>query len=360
MININVAVAVIHYGNQYLLGFRHAKQHQGNRYEFVGGKIEDNETAEQALIREVEEEVGLQLGELSLINQLGVLRHYYEDSANPNHSKNVCLHVFRVELCKSHYQQLSKQKQGREGQPLQWVAYEALVEGKYKLPEANKSILQWLRLPSLISITTETEWGEDLTIDYSMQSDAIKKWVGYYQKKLATQAAVYARFKQCDLPQQVQLIQNLLSVRADLKLIVDYRLANYLKDSNVLASQIVAQHIPESSLKELNKEDITNQLSTSLPITISSHGQARVLEVNELAQYRLQKGLSPVVANFISPVKATKTHPDAVPLGWQKFMSLAQLSEVPVIALGGMSPNELRQVRQHQGDKVAGIRQFLT
>ncbi|MFP6813955.1 MAG: hypothetical protein VB956_11675 [Moraxella sp.] len=35
---VNVAVAVIHFNNQYLLGFRHASQHQGNRYEFVGGK----------------------------------------------------------------------------------------------------------------------------------------------------------------------------------------------------------------------------------------------------------------------------------------------------------------------------------
>ena len=48
---VNVAVAVIHFNNQYLLGFRHASQHQGNRYEFVGGKIEPNETPTQGLIR---------------------------------------------------------------------------------------------------------------------------------------------------------------------------------------------------------------------------------------------------------------------------------------------------------------------
>ena len=37
---VNVAVAVIYHDNHYLLGFRDASQHQGNRYEFVGGKIE--------------------------------------------------------------------------------------------------------------------------------------------------------------------------------------------------------------------------------------------------------------------------------------------------------------------------------
>ena len=58
---VNVAVAVIHFNNQYLLGFRHASQHQGNRYEFVGGKIEPNETPKQGLIREVVEEIGCDL-----------------------------------------------------------------------------------------------------------------------------------------------------------------------------------------------------------------------------------------------------------------------------------------------------------
>ena len=48
IIVVNVAVAVIYHENQYLLGFRDASQHQGNRYEFVGGKIEDDETAKQA------------------------------------------------------------------------------------------------------------------------------------------------------------------------------------------------------------------------------------------------------------------------------------------------------------------------
>ena len=50
---VNVAVAVIHYKDSYLLGFRDVAQHQGNRYEFVGGKIETNESTEQALTREV-------------------------------------------------------------------------------------------------------------------------------------------------------------------------------------------------------------------------------------------------------------------------------------------------------------------
>lgn len=68
---VNVAVAVIHFNNQYLLGFRHASQHQGNRYEFVGGKIEPDETPTQGLIREVHEEIGLDIAQNTAVKMGG-------------------------------------------------------------------------------------------------------------------------------------------------------------------------------------------------------------------------------------------------------------------------------------------------
>ena len=82
---VNVAVAVIYYQHQYLLGFRNASQHQGNRYEFVGGKIDANETAQKALIREVAEETGIDIANNTAV-KLGRLHHDYGD-------KQVCLQV---------------------------------------------------------------------------------------------------------------------------------------------------------------------------------------------------------------------------------------------------------------------------
>ena len=65
---VKVAVAVIYYKEQYLLGFRSIAQHQGNRYEFVGGKIEADETTSAALIREVSEEIGIDISDNILAN----------------------------------------------------------------------------------------------------------------------------------------------------------------------------------------------------------------------------------------------------------------------------------------------------
>lgn len=370
MINIDVAVAVIHYGNQYLLGFRRPEQHQGNRYEFVGGKIEDNETTKQALIREVLEEIGLDISARCLINPLGILRHHYANIETPHKSKRVCLHVFRVELTEQHYLECRDQQQGCEGQQLQWVSLEDLVANKYRLPEANKTILQWLKLPDLISITQDIDSNLELSIEAetgvntNIVASNQQKWLQWYQQKLPPQACIYLRLKNSDLPQREQLLTSLLANRPDIMLIIDCQLANHLYSKNTLPPQVIAQHLTQKVIDETSQEanftDVSNNLLAGLPLTVSSHNQETVLKVNQLAQYRLKHDLSPVIGVFVSPVQQTATHPEAVPLGWEGFERIASVSEIPVIALGGMIPEDLQQVKHHQGEKVAGIRKFLT
>lgn len=42
---------------------------------------------------------------------------------------------------------------------------------------------------------------------------------------------------------------------------------------------------------------------------------------------------------FLSPAFATKSHPDAHGLGVLRFTALARMSRIPVVALGGVTPN---------------------
>lgn len=362
MIKIDVAVAVIQFGEQYLLGFRNAKQHQGDRYEFIGGKIEANESAKQALIREVFEEIGLDIANHSVINPLGVLRHHYADSEMPSKSKRVCLHVFRVALSEQQFKQFAHKKEGCEGQQLQWVSQEDLIDNKYPLPDANKTILQWLKLPSTIVITQEVgsvtavESSTSCNGQSAVKDQSSQQWLHYYQQKLPEQACVYVRLKQSSLSQRKDQVLALIAIRPDIKLILDYELANYLYDPNnmAIADQIIAQHLTQQACADTDIE-----LLSGLPLTISAHSSASIQQVNKLAQYRLNHDLSPVVGIFVSPVQATNTHPEATALGWEGFSILAEDSEVPVIALGGIAPEDIGQVRYYQGDKVAGISKFL-
>ena len=397
---IDVAVAVIHYQDQYLLGFRNAKQHQGNRYEFVGGKIEADEPARQALIREVNEEVGLGLkyaDDKVTINKMGLISHCYKD--DDQGSKTVRLHVYRIGLIKEQYEALKIKKQGEEGQPLCWVSHNELLSGKYPLPEANKVILDWLRLPDHLAIT-------HAVADFS----EIQQWLDFYIDHLPPDACVYIRHKLAvaSLPngssqlvatmldqqlvkdtadvlnhqddgQQVKkavvllaLLQALITARKDIRLILgveDFHSIGllqkyYAEIYHNIFTKVVAQHVNERQLIESIQVDNAkgsqnSLLLTDMPITLSCHNSDSLQRANHLSAQRMNQQQASVVAAFISPVCSTKTHPDAQALGWRGFADLAQQTQMPVVALGGIKPQDLVTARQYGADKVAGIRSFV-
>jgi mutator protein MutT len=72
---IQVAAAVIRRGEQYLLAKRPAHKAQGGLWEFPGGKIEPGETAQEALTRELVEE--LDARNVTVGDLLGVAEHDY-------------------------------------------------------------------------------------------------------------------------------------------------------------------------------------------------------------------------------------------------------------------------------------------
>ena len=351
---VNVAVAVIYYQHQYLLGFRNASQHQGNRYEFVGGKIDANETAQQALIREVAEETGIDIENNTAV-KLGRLHHDYGD-------KQVCLQVYKVALSAQQYEQHRHCQQGLEGQALTWVDKSKLLAEDYHLPAANKTILAWLRLPQQIAITYPLAHFNDAADPAA--------WLRFHAAHLAHDAWVYVRPKAMDADNN---IAQLLRLRADIQAIVPAEFESDQAHKQAINHQIVAKQLTQTQLMR-RVSDIDNDihqdknafhdvLSTNhllnYPLIISCHDAESVAAANKLAHRRLEQQLPPVIGIFLSPVLATQTHPDVEPLGWQAWSILAELADMPVIGLGGLSPSMRAQAEQYGGIAVAGIRQFL-
>lgn len=134
---IDVAVAVICHQDQFLLAYRDESLHQGGKLEFVGGKVETGETPQDALVREVAEELGLDIGG-QVISELGRICHDYGDKA-------VCLWVFLVGLSDAVYQAFLPVKTGVQGQALFWYDKQTLLTLGDKLPKANGEILAWLK-----------------------------------------------------------------------------------------------------------------------------------------------------------------------------------------------------------------------
>ncbi|HXH02898.1 MAG TPA: NUDIX domain-containing protein, partial [Candidatus Competibacteraceae bacterium] len=84
---IHVAAgALVNGRGEVLITRRHDHQHQGGLWEFPGGKVEPGEGTEQALARELHEELGV---EMVAARPLIRIRHAYPDKA-------VLLDVWRV------------------------------------------------------------------------------------------------------------------------------------------------------------------------------------------------------------------------------------------------------------------------
>lgn len=119
----HVAVAVlINDKNQILIAKRPANKHMGNKWEFPGGKVEDGETSQEALFREMREELGIEVQSAEFL--MDVIHEY--------DNKKVILDVYKV-------RQWSGEAKGMEEQPLLWVEKQALAN--YKFPAANEEIL---------------------------------------------------------------------------------------------------------------------------------------------------------------------------------------------------------------------------
>ena len=123
-----VAVAVgvvVNDQREVLIALRSKSQDQGGLWEFPGGKIESGESHLQGLVRELAEEVGI---EVIAAEALANIKHDYGD-------KIVDLHFILVT-------QFCGEAVGREGQEIKWVSIGELSQ--YSFPAANKVIIPLL------------------------------------------------------------------------------------------------------------------------------------------------------------------------------------------------------------------------
>ena len=132
MIEVVAAVIRDHQG-RILITRRPSHVHQGGLWEFPGGKRESDETALQALCRELKEEVDIEILEAAPLIKID---HDYGD-------KHVVLDVWNVSAFQG-------EAWGREGQEWRWIDESAVND--YKFPAANLPIIKALRLPEYYAV----------------------------------------------------------------------------------------------------------------------------------------------------------------------------------------------------------------
>ena len=118
------AVALIDSDGRVLLAERPEGKIFAGYWEFPGGKIETGETPEAALVRELDEELGVDTKD-SCLAPLGFVSHPYD-----THHMVLLLYVCR---------KWSGRPQPKEGGQLKWVAPARLRN--FEMPPANKELI---------------------------------------------------------------------------------------------------------------------------------------------------------------------------------------------------------------------------
>ncbi|KHT33128.1 8-oxo-dGTP diphosphatase MutT [Pectobacterium carotovorum subsp. carotovorum] len=124
---LSVSVGIIRNAEQqYFIARRPDGVHMAGMWEFPGGKVEEGETPEQALIRELHEETGIEASAPQALN----------DKTFSTPERIITLHFFLVETWQG-------EPYGREGQESRWVNVDELREEEF--PPANAEMIRWLK-----------------------------------------------------------------------------------------------------------------------------------------------------------------------------------------------------------------------
>jgi 8-oxo-dGTP diphosphatase len=126
MKEVHVAVGVIVSNGCFFLTKRLEHVHQGGKWEFPGGKVEKGETVAQALHRELEEEIAIDV--LSCMPLIKI-SHDYGD-------KQVLLDVYIID-------NFQGEPSAQEGQKEGWFSLAQLSEIDF--PQANEEIVRQLQ-----------------------------------------------------------------------------------------------------------------------------------------------------------------------------------------------------------------------
>jgi len=122
-----VAAIIVGQDGRLLLSKRLKHQHQGDKWEFPGGKLEAGEIPQQAIIRELYEELGI-IVQANQIRLFEIITHAYSE-------KTVQLMFWLV----LNFEGLPV---GKEGQTIGWFGRAELVNLVF--PEANQPIVERL------------------------------------------------------------------------------------------------------------------------------------------------------------------------------------------------------------------------
>ncbi len=299
------AAVILRPDGSFLLGQRAPDTFYPGYWEFPGGKVEAGETPHEALVRELHEELEIEVLEATP----WILReHVYEHA-------HVRLHFFRVIAWRGEIKD-------HVHSALSWQRADALDVAPM-LP-ANAPVLAALRLPGFYAITHAGEIG------VAEQLAQLERAVG------AGLRLVQLREPQLAPDRRAQFMRDAVSIcrAAGAHVLVngDADLARAVSADGI--------HLPAAQLMALE------QRPDFALVAASCHARDELERAARL-------GLDFAV---LGPVLPTASHPGQPGLGWTAFARLAHELPLPVYALGGLSLGDMKTAQAAGAHGIAAIR----
>jgi len=303
---VEVVAAVIERPDgSFLLAQRPPGKVYAGFWEFPGGKVEPGEPLAAALTRELHEELGIEVE----VADPWIVRVYAYPHAR------VRLNFFRVRAWRG-------EPHGKEQQKLAWQHASAI--GVVPMLPANAPVLRALRLPFEYAITHAGEIGAE-------------RQLSRLDRRLAQGLRlIQVREKGMDAKALEHFAGAVISLARP-------RGARVLINSDIaLAERLGADgvHLASVQLASLERRP-------ELSWCAASCHHAGDLE--RAAQLEVDFAV-------LGPVRATPTHPDAQPLGWEGFAASVHGVGLPVFALGGMKPDDLESAWRYGAQGIAMVR----
>ena len=301
------AAAITDARGRVLLARRTAGRDLAGLWEFPGGKVERGETVEAALVRELQEELGIDAEPGAPLIRV--------PQAYPG--KRLVLDVRRVATWRG-------SARGREGQALAWVPPDKLP--LYPMPPADRPVVAALLDTPHYLVTPEAG------------PDGDEAWLQHLEHALRGGAGrVQVRLKtlQPGRRHALQVAAAALCKRMGAAVLLN-------GDAATATALDVGLHLPASQLHAVH----TRPVADARPLAASCHDARDLRQAERI-------GCDFVV---LGPVQPTASHPGTEPLGWDRFAMLREQASLPIYAIGGLVPADVAVARRHGAQGIAAIR----
>lgn len=307
---IEVVAGVLHRDGRVLIAKRPAHKRHGGLWEFPGGKIESGEDAHMALVRELREELGIEIAASAPLV-----------SVRDGH---IALHARRVEV-------FAGEPQALEHDQVVWAQPRELL--RFAMPPVDRPVRARLACGPRWLITPEPE------------ASNCEAWLSRWLPALR-------------LPEPPDLI----SVRT--KSLGETERAHFaaqaLAAARRVSSTVILLRHTDHPISELHGFDGAHFSQSAARACTQRRPAAQLLAISTHDSDELDHA-ERIGADLVclGPVHSTASHPEATPMGWPAFAALTRNRALPVYALGGVAIDQLPLAQQQGAHGIAAIRSWL-